>query len=373
MRILVVIPRFSIGGAEAVVYSLLKAYVEKGFSVYLLEEELVLQKVDSELLDVIHEELGTYAQKSKKRLTIFSRINLFFKGNKKDLLSFDIIHCHLTFGLMLGVMLGWRSRALRKKLVCTIHDVGMSTNLRSFFVNFLAIITFRKVCLVAQTTFWRALQMALPDRLKLYLNGVPSDKSREISFLSGKNHYTRGLAPNTCLKIATICRLERDRDPFRYLNLLETLKGVSPIPVKLMFMGSGSLEKDFKERIILKNLKEDIVLYPGTAEIQEVLRGIDIYVGINVRKNSGVAAFEAISFGLPVVSFQNHRLYKGTTDLIFSSRNYRKLSRQLVKIALDYNYRSDVLISQAKFAEKLLANPVEDKYIELFLDMSANA
>ena len=136
MNILHVIPNLVKGGAERVTIDLANYQIEQGNNVSILfanlnhsEKNIASLSKKINLYNVCNSEFNVF-------MTYFSALK-WLLHERRFLKSFDIVHTHLTFGLIFGALarlIQPKSAMNRSKFVFTCHLVGM--NVRKSLILF---------------------------------------------------------------------------------------------------------------------------------------------------------------------------------------------------------------------------------------------
>lgn len=122
---------------------------------------------------------------------------------------------------------------------------------------------------------------------------------------------------NTIKKVVNIGRYTSDKQQIKLITMWAELVEQGRVnDWKLVIVGSGELEIDIK--MLIKNLKLDknIELIPPQKEIERIYLDASLFVLSSSSEGFGMVVLEALSFGLPVVSFD---CPSGPKDIITNS------------------------------------------------------
>jgi glycosyltransferase involved in cell wall biosynthesis len=346
MRILQIIPSLEIGGAEAVVDTLSRKLALEGHEVSILTECPI--KDTSKSSDITYLAISSNFEHSR----VAGFINLFVWPikNRKLLGDFQIIHCHLTRGMFIGLLFTFLSSRPMPRVVGTCHSVGGNiSNDR---------ILFEKIC---ATRFDAFVLMAITKKWDKF-----AKRNKKIVFIPN------GIDPlNMKVKtreyneddfvIGTLSRLTSDRKPWLFIALFKKIKALNP-SVRFVIGGDGPLKPDLVSIAQKENL-EDIFWAGQINDKIEFFSKLDLYVTLTVGEISGIAGLEAISAGLPVYGIQISEDYlsednsfirssdnldslaSSICDVINSSSKLDKVKENQKNIFLD-NYQSSTMLSR---------------------------
>jgi glycosyltransferase involved in cell wall biosynthesis len=329
MRILQVIPSLSKGGAEHVVVELANASVDSGDEITVL----LAYPVDYDLNQrFLRSEITVYFLSPKQISRLFQYIKLPFWVNKnwKFLDGFDVIHCHLTFGLIFGLIVSLRrkiSGARKPKLVATCHMVGVGGSLERF--NRACSYCFDSFVLMALDSKWRKfITTSKRTNIHVVANGISTSKPT--------SRLKRRAKPGPVV-IGTISRLESERRPLLFLEVFsEILKSDSKGEYRFIIGGDGEERQKLECLSAELNLDSTLLFTGLVKDPNELFSEIDLYVTLNVEGITGIAGLEAVLAGLPVVAIQLSSEYSmGDSDWIWSSRDPKRVAEKILELAKD--------------------------------------
>jgi len=362
MRILHVIPTLSKGGAEHVVVELANASMISGDEIAVLLSYPVDYDLNQQFLGT---DIKVYFVSPKQIARIFQHIKLPFWVNKnwKFLDGFDVIHCHLTFGLIFGLLVSIRRRisgARKPKLVATCHMVGVRGNLERF--NRACSYFFDSFVLMALDSRWRKfIKTSNRTNIHVVANGISA------------NNPTSGFkkwANEGPVVIGTISRLEAERRPLLFLEVFsEILKSDSKGEYRFIIGGDGD-EREKLERISEELDLDTTLCFAGLVkDPTEFLSKIDLYVTLNVEGITGIAGLEAVFAGLPVVAIQLSPEYlMGDSDWIWSSREPKNVAKKILELAQDPIEIQKLATRQRFYAEDAYSTQrMMDEYKKIYM------
>lgn len=316
MRILHIIPSLDVGGAESVTYSLANGLTKKGHSVSLLTETIVpANKLVSNI-----DYLTIKNPLQNRRFGGFLGVILWGLRHRSFFRNFDIVHCHLNRGMILGLILSFSNPNKRPAIIATCHSVGgYISNLRIAFEKFCSI-RFDAFVLMATNDDWsRFGKKKWGKNLQYIQNGIIGLPRARVEIKRKSNKIVVG----------TLSRLSPDRKPELFLNLFKEISNLNK-DIDFVIGGAGVLKKQLENDA--KSLDLDSIQWLGeVTEKPEFFQEIDLYITLMVGDTSGIAGLEAVSVGLPVFGIQLLEDYDEVANsFIYSSSNLKNLASKIV-------------------------------------------
>ncbi|HCK03649.1 MAG TPA: hypothetical protein DHV86_02635 [Methylophilaceae bacterium] len=351
MKILHILPVLKKGGAENLVLMLSKLSLSNSANVSVLigycEDSRMLEKLKKNAkVQCISD-----APISKPRLYIQSFHWII--ANRAHILTFDIVHAHLTLASILSSFLYSYSRLLVKnapKFVETNHSCGSPLNFIQlrfqkslyFFRDGLAHIN--------QTPTWEHFPKFKQMTCKVIYNGAPAQE-KDFTPLQIKNYMNSiGLNHNSKFTVGTISRLELDRDPSKFIKIFSLLNKKDPNKFNFIIGGSGSQEGNLKKLAASHGILKNCIFAGYTDDPYLPLNLMDIFLSINVEGSTGLAGLESAQAGVPLVGIQWLHTYQSQPDdWIWSSSDIESIAQKVYELSLDRKQLASLSIKQQEF------------------------
>lgn len=327
MRILQILPNLSKGGAERVVVELSNVLIDSNHEVTLLATHPIDIKLNQQSLnEKVH--VSFIAKRPHNRIFEYIRLPFWIAVNWKKLKRYDVIHCHLTYGLVFGFFVSFfRKITLTKnlRLIATCHIVGVGISRQPRIINEKLSRFFDVFVLVAEDDLWRKfIRGNRKQNFQIVRNGISAKAwSRGPKNVGDENTFTVG----------TISRLQSERKPWLFLEVFAHIHKLTKGKVHFVLGGDGP-EKEplltLAEKLgIRQNLSmPGLVIYPS-----EILANLDLYIALNVEETTGIAGLEAVFSGVTVVSIQLSSTYSnGDNDWIFSNHDPQVVATKIVSL-----------------------------------------
>jgi glycosyltransferase involved in cell wall biosynthesis len=368
MKIIHVLPALTKGGGERIAVELANHASMAGHQVTIIVAFLV----DPAFLQ---DELDPRVQVLCVSSSMGSRIGHYFGifpwlwCNHAWLAKQDILHCHLTFGAVLGAVVGlWRSlsRTIQPAIVETCHSVGMNI---SWFKRWSYAQLFKHrdgIAFMAEDDYWKKFILEHPKlHSEIIPNGIKIPSQKSVSHETQKAHRQKLGIPGDCrLVLGTIGRLRSDRKPWLYLPIFAEVARVLGPDIHFVIAGGGA-ELDRMRLLVAEKGLEGQVHLPGLDLGPNLTRSImTLYITLNVGQITGIAAMEAAFSNLPVLAVQLLDDYQGgVNDWIWSSPDSRAVAERAVKLIRLPQERQELAERQNAY---VLANHTVEKMVDSY-------
>ncbi|WP_236974817.1 glycosyltransferase family 4 protein [Membranihabitans maritimus] len=349
MKILQLINNLNGGGAEKLVYDLVKLLNNKT----QIEVALLNNKGDRYSKKLIDQGINVTILGKKKYSvkTILSLIRLIRKNN------FDVVHVHLFPSLYYGALL---SIFFNCRFIFTEHST--SNKRRNLFLfrllDAIAYGQYNSITCISQATksnLIKFLYWVDESKIKIISNGIflPSNA---IPIVLNKTKKT--------IKLIMIGRFEYPKDQETIIKALKHL----PSRIEIFFAGSGIREKDCKKLSITEGLDQRIHFLGFVEDVNSLLIKMDIAVLSSHYEGFGLAAVESMALGIPTIVSNVPGLVNvvGKGGIVFEPGNEIDLAnkiKQLINSQSLYNHISIEGINQAKQYD---INTIVENYLNLY-------
>lgn len=337
MKIVHVLPALTKGGGERVAAELANHAARAGHEVTIIA---AWPADPAELRSALRSDVRVrfIADAPLSRLTRYSYVLPWILRHRAWLSDQDILHCHMTFGVVFGAAvrsLRLRSGSRWPTVVETQHAVGMPMPPLNRWLRARIAARLDAFALMARDDYWCGFLDAHPDLLsQVILNGI-SDPGPLERDPEARIALRRGLGiPDDCrFVVGTIGMLRPDRVPWRYLPIFAEMARALGSQVHFVLAGGGA-EHDRLRSLISEHGLEGQVHLPGLVlEPRLPLSVMDLYLTMNVRDVTGVAALEAAHLGVPVLAIQMAADYLAQPDdWIWSSTDPNEIAERAIAL-----------------------------------------
>lgn len=306
MKILIVITKSEIGGAQVFALNLARGLKETG-------EEVLVAGGPGDFLPKEMDKLGINFKRLNNLTRSYNPLrSLKFISELKQYVleeGFDVIHLNSTNAL-LGA---WGLSALkpRPRLVFTVHGLSLLDGKHK------SLVLFKKV----YRLFFRAAFKKLDDIV--FVSKLNFDYAQSSGFLNGlkaKSHLIyNGIEQKTDYWLSreeARRELKLNKDDYIYgsigrlaypknyeflINSHVVLKEIKP-NAKLVLIGEGPERAKYENLISSYKLDEDVVLKGEIFEASRYLRAFDLFVLPSIFEGLSLSLIEAISAGVPAIA-----------------------------------------------------------------------
>lgn len=238
---------------------------------------------------------------SLKNIKAFSKLNKYLKENQVDL-----IHCHTPVGGVAGRIIGRWNKVPR--IIYTAHgfhffDGAPKINwmiyypiekILSKFTD--TLITINKEDYERAKTFYAKSVEYVPGV------GIDIEKIQSVKVDKEQKRKELGLLMDDIV-LLSVGELNDNKN---HITPIRALAEINNKNIKYLIAGKGPLESYLKEEIKKLGLEVQVKLLGYRKDIYELNKISDIFVFPSKREGLGLAALEAMTLGLPIISSKIH-------------------------------------------------------------------
>lgn len=351
MRIVHIAPVLIKGGGERVAVELAN-HAANRHEVILL----VATPTDPELLQTrVHAnvELRFMWSSNVGRFARYFRLLPWFWRNRRWLMDQDIVHCHLTFGSVVGTLVWLYRRAIgasRPAVVETYHAVGMAVPRGDRWLHAKLAQGREALALVAEDTYWRSyIKRQVGRSIEVIPNGVAIAGQDELTAEACRDYRNAAGIPANCrLVVGTVSMLRPDRKPWLLIACFAEVARLLGSEVHLLLAGAGPEAEHLAAMATQQGIAEQVHMPGLVKEPRLAYANIDLYVTCNVSGITGVAALEAVVAGCPVVALQLDPAYqRREEDWIWSSSDPVEVAHEVARLLCSDEDRKELAVRQA--------------------------
>lgn len=205
-----------------------------------------------------------------------------------------------------------------------------------------------------------------PEKIIVIPNGVKSDQKRNL-YLKREIGFD---VEETV--IGTVGNLREVKDHKTFIKVASEISRKFQ-SIKFLIAGKGPLERELKKIAELYGLKKKIVFVGFIKEIEKVYSAIDIFVLTSFWEGCPLSILEAMSFGIPVVSFSvgdvPYIIQNGKDGFFVKDRDFTELIEK-IKLLLKNETLRDKIGKNAK--EKIKREFTVEKMVKRYTDIYLN-
>ncbi|MBM7866596.1 glycosyltransferase [Heliobacterium gestii] len=433
LRVLQLITLSETGGAQKVVYELIRGLTDRRrknvpADDVMVEYEVLLACKDSgALIEWVREscpEVSIVPLRYMRR-EIHPLIDLRAFWELRQLIRCfrpHIVHCHSSKAGILGRLAAFFTHV--PVTIFTVHGwsfYGMSGLSQRFFVvleKWMAQITNAIVCVSKRDVEEGISRTILPSRHELQIsesgasslrakvihNGLPlgnGEDGKTGNLAKQQNELVREAIAKHAVATAspdlkqlstdfekerpfiviTVGRLAKAKDPWLFLDLVEKCANENPDDllnrVHFFWVGDGPLYEEMKSEICKRNLDGWVTLLGERQDILSLLKQADVFLLTSCMEAFPIAILEAMKVGLPILSVEvggvREQVESGVTGQIVPSREPDVLWKELKMLLCDAEKRQRYgVASQTRFQRYFSVDKMLQEYEELYRESLTN-
>jgi len=354
MKIIHVISGLSKGGGERIAVELSNQAVNNG-------DKVVIVAGWPENPDFLQNSINPQVEikfVAKKKSTAFLNILFWVLKNRKWIVTYDILHCHLTFGAVFGsitqVILKNILQKKRPFIIETNHSVGMSIPKLSRWLQAMMLSQRDGIILMAKDPYWTKFMTNHPRlKSKIIANGI----SIPVAPQSEKTEQTFNvtISPSCKYLVGTVSMLRPDRKPWLYIPIFKSVYEALGDAVHFVIAGGGIESSTIKTLIEEQGLSNNVSMPGIVNNPTSLISHMDMYVSVSVGATGGISMIEAAMCNTPVIAIQLTENYKTKNqDWFWSHTDINEVAKKIIFLLQNDEKRNELIRNQNKFVNKHL-------------------
>ena len=169
--------------------------------------------------------------------------------------------------------------------------------------------------------------------------------------------------------IGVLARISEQKDPMTMIKAFnEVYKECKN--VKLMYAGSGNLEKRVQKYVEENNLKEKVIFTGWVKNVEECIPAFDIAVLPSKWEGFGLVLIEYMACNKPIVASSvggiKDIIIDNKNGLLFKKEDYKELSEKIKILIGNNNLAKNFVQTNKEYRKKYDIKNLIEKHIELF-------
>lgn len=306
MKILIVITKGDVGGAQTVVFNMAKELKNRGHTVVvgLGDGDFLINKLRDENISI------KIFKSLKRTINPFKNLFFIFEINKYlDEEKFEVVHFNSSNALFGAV--GVKISKNKTKTVFTFHGLSvLDSNYRNIFSKIIYWIIFKILLefideniFVSYNNLEKAKKIKLVKSGYIIYNGLESnslnfiDKDLAIKELEGKIGYALG----SKLIIGSVGRLSFEKNYKFLINIFPKILEIIPNAVCIL-IGDGPEINNLKKRINELNLENEIFLTGEIKEAVNYFKIFNLFILPSLHEGLSISLIESIFAEVPAIA-----------------------------------------------------------------------
>lgn len=301
----------------------------------------------------------------------FSNIKEFIKYFKID--KPNIVHTHASFSARVGAKIYGKC-----KIVYTRHSVfdqkkSNTTFPKKQFLGFANNFFSDKIIAVSPAAKENVVDTGgNPNKIEVIFNGV-----NQLKFLpeNEKEDFRKSLGiEKDDFVISIVARLEEVKGHEYLLKCGKSFIELGYSNIKILIVGTGSLEKSLKDKVEIEKI-HNVKVLGFRRDVEKILNITDLQVNCSYgTEATSLALLEGLSIGVPAVvsSFGGNPyvIKDGYNGLVFKSRDWNDLQVKIIEVYENKDLHKKLIENsiaeyKAKFTSTVMAKNITNLYLTL--------
>lgn len=348
-KIIEIIPRFKLAGAETMCENLITAIDKKEYEVIAISlynySSPITERLESKGYKIYY-----LNKKSGIDLKIFGKLFKIFKKEKPDM-----IHTHLY--VLRYVLLPAKIACCKARIVHTVHNIASKEIKHGKLLQKIAFKMFNVIPVaiseIVQASIIKEYNLK-EEKVPIIYNGI------NLVNCQKKECYDSS-------KI--ILHIGRFTEQKNHLELIEIFKNSlnQDKDLKLYLVGEGELKSEIKKVVLQEGLNDNVKFLGLLKNSYEVMNSADIFVMPSKWEGMPMTIIEAMGTGLPIIAYP----VGGIPNMIENEKNgflvkdLKEFSNKIIKLENDKELRENIGKRNKKDAARFSANTMAKKYCDL--------
>lgn len=172
--------------------------------------------------------------------------------------------------------------------------------------------------------------------------------------------------------IGCVGRFEIQKNQKFSLKIFEEILKINPASV-LLFIGSGSMEKEIKYIAYKKNIESSVIFLGNRSDVAELYHAMDVFLFPSIFEGLGIVGVEAQAAGTPIVCTDTLPREINISPLIYRislNESPEKWAKKVEEAANNVMAHTDMkkFIVDANYDISLLAKEMQDFYLKKYTE-----
>ena len=213
----------------------------------------------------------------------------------------DIVHCHAHKSTVYGTVAAVLAKT--PVVMAHVHGLGRSRNFRRKLMNFFLFKKINKIVPVAKSVREDVLKnnWSVPEeKISVLENSIDYGRFADVSISKEDAKKMLGL-PSDAFVFGTIGRLAPTKGLLYLIEAFPKVKEQKP-SAHLVLLGDGPCRAELEQQASNMSCRDSIHFLGHRDNIEQLLRGMDVFVLASVAEGMPRAILEAMAVGVPCVA-----------------------------------------------------------------------
>ena len=212
----------------------------------------------------------------------------------------DILHCHRHKSMVYGTIAAVLAKT--PVVMAHVHGLGRSRYLRRKLTNFLLFRKINRIICVANSVREDVLKnnWSVPgEKISVLENSVDYERFADVSI--SKTDARRILEmPSDAFIFGTIARLAPTKGLLYLIEAFPKVKDRKP-SAHIVLLGDGPCKAELEKKVLDMSCRNSIHFFGHRENIEQLLRGMDVFVLSSIAEGMPRAILEAMAAGVPCI------------------------------------------------------------------------
>lgn len=359
----------SIGGAERVIYNLVKSTDRSKYDLSILCLEEPIGPLGKQLQEEGYS-ISSLGRKPGFDLSLLRKVRQYIKHHQVDLL-----HCHQYTPFVYGVL----SAALTKvKVIFTEHGrfYPDERRMKRVLLNPLLSLFTDHITAISRATCNALVNFEnfSPQKIEVIYNGIQGPKCLQ----AGNSEMLKrslGIHPDAHV-LGAVARLDPIKNLKMMIRAFSIVKKTYP-DTFLMVIGDGPEREDLKSLGHTLRLSPHIIYTGFKDDVYPYLEIMDIFLLSSFSEGTAMTLLEAMAFGLPCIATRvggNPEIVTDNkTGFLIPNNDEASLAERIVLLLQDENLREKMgRAARERFEENFTVNKMVREYEKIYDELIVN-
>lgn len=373
IKVLTIITKLELGGAQQVVLNTLRALPKEQFQCYLISGQGGLLDEEARQLKDVQVHLWRSFKHPIRPLSDIVTLVKLYRFIKKE--KIDIVHTHSSKAGLLGRVAAHLSMA--DKIIHTIHGwpfhEHQSNWLRQSYVwleKKTAAMTHHLIA-VSQATMQKGLEQGIGKEQQYRIIFPGSDLKAFGPGIVDDHlwlHETVGFTDYPKV-VGMISNLKPQKAPLDFIQAAYEIYKQMP-EVRFVLVGDGPLKQAVEQEIAKLDLSAIVKLMGWRQDVPKIIRGLDLVALSSLWEGLPCVFGQAMKTGLPVVATNvegaKEAVEEGVTGFLVPTHDPKAMAEKIMMIFKDERLRIKLGKAAMKQASRFELEPMVKAIIELY-------
>ena len=253
-------------------------------------------------------------------------------------------------------------------------NAKISDKKKKFFAIIERILAFKtdKIINISKSEYASALRYKVASDKKMCIieNGIDFTKFKDSDKYKLETRKKLNIGDNQIV-IGVVGRLSEQKDPMTSVKAFKKVKEEFP-NTKLLFVGSGELEKNVMQYAKENNLKKDVIITGWVNDVEKYIPAFDIAILPSKWEGFGLVLIEYMACKKPIVASNvggiKDIIQNGINGYLINIESKDELFRAIKRILLERNKTEEMIQTNLNYIKKYDIAGLVEKHKKIFAE-----